>query len=91
MSIVYDILEELCSVSLNYKGVRVNLLGLPKFEKYSQGSLRGTMSHLIKEGLVEDCDGLYITPKGKNYIRRKNALTNSIIKSRETTKRKSSH
>ena len=51
--------------------MRVNLLGLPKFEKYSSGSLRGTLSHLIKEGFVEDCDGLRVSPKGKNYIRRK--------------------
>jgi len=29
------------------------------------------MSHLIKEKLVGDCDGLYITPKGINYIKRK--------------------
>lgn len=71
MSIVYDILKELGSKSFNYKGVRVNFLGLPKFKKYSLSSLRGTMSRLVKEGLVEDCDGLYVTPKGKNYIRRK--------------------
>ena len=71
MSIVYDILEELCSVSLNYKGMRVNLLGMPKFEKYSPGSVRGTISRLIKEGFVEDCDGLRATSKGRNYIKRK--------------------
>ncbi len=71
MSIVYDILKELCSVSLNYKGMRVNLLGLPKFKYYSPSSLRGTISRLTKEGFVEDCDGLRVTPKGKNYIRRK--------------------
>ena len=71
MSIVYDILKELSSVSINYKGMQVNLFGLPKFKNYSQGSLRGTMSHLLKEGLVENCNGLRITFKGKNYIQRK--------------------
>jgi len=71
MSIVHDILKELDHTTLYYKGVRVNLLGLPKFKNYSSSSLRGTMSRLIKEGFVEDYDGLYITPKGKNYIRRK--------------------
>ena len=71
MSIIYDILKELSSVSLNYKGSRVNLLGLPKFKKYSPGSLRGTMSRLKKEGFIENCDGLFITPKGRNYIKRK--------------------
>ena len=29
------------------------------------------MSRLIEEGFIKDCDGLYITPKGKNYVRRK--------------------
>jgi hypothetical protein len=71
MSILYDILKELSTVSVNYKGTRVNLLGLPRFKKYSPNSLRGTMSYLVKEGFVEDCDGLYITPKGKNYIKKK--------------------
>jgi DNA-binding transcriptional regulator PaaX len=71
MSIIYDVLKELDSVSLRYKGSRVNLLGLPKFKKYSPSSLRGTVSRLIKEGFIEDCDGLQITSKGKKYIRRK--------------------
>lgn len=71
MSIVYEILKELASTSLNYKGSRVNLFGLPKFKNYSPSSLRGTMSHLLKEGFIKDCDGLQITPKGKNYIRKK--------------------
>lgn len=71
MSIAYDILKELSSASFNYKGTRVNFLGLPKFKKHSHNSLRGTMSHLVKQGFVENCGGLYITPKGKNYIRKK--------------------
>ena len=71
MSIVNDVLQELWNTSLNYKGMRVNLFGLPVFKDYSPGSLRGTVSRLIQEGFIEDCDGLYITPKGKNYIRRK--------------------
>ncbi len=71
MTIIFDILEELCNTSLNYKGIRVNLFGIPKFKNYPPSSLRGTMSYLLKEGLVEDYDGLYVTPKGKNYIRRK--------------------
>ncbi|MFA5791805.1 MAG: CRISPR-associated endonuclease Cas2 [Candidatus Paceibacterota bacterium] len=71
MSIIFDILEELANTSVRYKGSRVNLFGLPKFKNYSSGSLRGTMFHLIKEGFLEDCDGLYVTPKGRNYIRRK--------------------
>lgn len=71
MSIVYDILKELSDTSFNYKGVRVNIFGIPKFKKYLPSSLRGTMSRLVKEGFVEDCNGLRVTPKGKNYINRK--------------------
>lgn len=71
MSVIHDILRELSKASLNYKGSRVNFLGLPKFKKHSHNSLKGTMSRLVKEGFVEDCDGLFITPKGKNYIRKK--------------------
>ena len=71
MSIIYDILKELNNTTLNYKGMRVNLFGLPQFKKYSSGSLRGTMSYLLKEGFLEDREGLLITSKGKNYIRRK--------------------
>lgn len=71
MTIIYDILKEFSSKSFNYKGVKVNFLGLPKFKNHSYGSLRGTMSYLLKEGFVKDCDGLRITPKGKNYINKK--------------------
>ncbi|OGI75606.1 hypothetical protein A3C67_00760 [Candidatus Nomurabacteria bacterium RIFCSPHIGHO2_02_FULL_42_19] len=71
MTIIYDILKELNSKSFNYKGSRVNFLGLPKFKSYPSNSLRGTMSSLVREGFIEDCDGLYITPKGINYIKKK--------------------
>ena len=71
MSIIYNILKELNATTLNYKGNRVNLLGLPQFKNYSPGSLRGTMSYLIKEDFIKDHDGLYITTKGRSYIKRK--------------------
>lgn len=71
MSIIYDILEELSNTSISYKGSRVNLFGLPKFKNHSPGSLRGTMFYLSKKGFIEVSNGIYITPKGKNYIRKK--------------------
>ena len=73
MSIIFDILNTLNDKSFNYKGVRVNFLGLPQFKKYSSGSLRGTMSRIEKDGLLEYDKDFYlqITPKGKNYIQRK--------------------
>jgi hypothetical protein len=71
MSIIFDILEELANTSVYYKGSKVNLFGLPRFKNRSPGSLRGTMFYLSKKGFIENSDGLYITPKGKNYIRKK--------------------
>ena len=71
MTLIFNILKELSEKSFNYKGSRVNFLGLPKFKKYSPNSLRATMSYLIKAGFVEDCEKLQITLKGKNYINKK--------------------
>ena len=72
MSLVYEILKEINNASLNYKGMRVNLLGIPKFKSYSQNSLSGSLSYLRKNGLLESTDiGLKITPKGQEYIKRK--------------------
>jgi len=71
MSIIFDILNELSTISLSYKGSRVNFLGMPKFKNYSSSSLRATMSNLIKDGLVIDNDGLLVSSRGKDYIRRK--------------------
>ncbi len=72
MTIILDILKELSRDSLNYKGMRVNFLGLPKFRKYPSNSLRATMSNLVKDGLVGESDeGLCVTRRGRDYIRRK--------------------
>ncbi len=72
MSLVYEILKEINSKSFSYKGNRVNLLGIPKFKNYSQGSLSGTLSYLRKAGLVENVEfGLKVSPKGQKYIKRK--------------------
>ncbi len=72
MSLVYEILKELSNTSLRYKGSRVNLFGIPKFKNYSPNSLSGTLSNLRKAGLIENInDGLQVTPKGREYIKRK--------------------
>ena len=72
MGFVYEILKEINSKSYNYKGVRVNLLGIPKFKNHSKNSLSGTLSYLHKTGLIEKTDTkLKLTPKGKEYIKRK--------------------
>jgi DNA-binding transcriptional regulator PaaX len=72
MALVEKILEELSKPTLMYKGVRVNLLGLPTFKKYPDGSIRTTLWRLHKQCLIEkDLAGWYITPAGKNYMKRK--------------------
>lgn len=72
MSLVYEILKDLNNSTLRYKGGRVNLFGIPKFKKYSQNSLSGTLSYISKLGLVEKSElGLVLTIKGQEYIKRK--------------------
>ena len=72
MSLIYEILKELCNTSLRYKGVSVNLLGIPKFKYYSQNVLSGTLSYMRKVGLVNNVDTqLRVTLKGQKYIKRK--------------------
>lgn len=71
MSIIFDLLEELANTTVRYKGSRVNLFGLPKFKNHPPSSLRGAIFYLSKKGFVENSDGLYITPKGRNYVNRK--------------------
>src|SRR3989338_3578307 len=72
MGLIYEILKELNSTSLNYKGARVNLLGLPKFRHYSQNTLSGSLAYLHKKGLLEYDDKIMnITHKGREYIKRK--------------------
>lgn len=72
MNMVYEILKELSSTSLRYKGSRVNLFGIPKFNNYSQNSLSGTLSRLHKDGFIEKNDGrLLLTLKGQKYIKKK--------------------
>jgi DNA-binding transcriptional regulator PaaX len=72
MSIILDILEELSRSTLNYKGVRVNLLGLPKFSSYKYGSLKSGISQLKKKQYITKADsGWSLTLKGKEYLRKK--------------------
>src|SRR3989344_717539 len=72
MTLVEKILEELSKSSLHYKGVSVNILGIPSFKKYPYASLRTTLWRLREKCLIEkDYAGWYITPAGKNYIKRK--------------------
>ncbi len=72
MSIIFDILEELNSSTVRYKGMRVNLFGIPKFSSYKHGSLKSGISRLKREQYIAKGDsGWFLTPKGKKYLVRK--------------------
>lgn len=72
MSIVLDILEELSQSTLNYKGVKVNFFGLPRFSKYKYESIKSGFSQLKKkEYIVKNNSKWTLAPKGKKYLARK--------------------
>ena len=72
MSLIYEILKDLNTSTLNYKGGRVNFFGIPKFKNYSRNSLSGTLAYIQKIGLAEKNDErLILTLKGQKYIKRK--------------------
>jgi DNA-binding transcriptional regulator PaaX len=72
MSIVSELLEELWNTELNYKGVRVNLFGIPRFKKYKKDVIYNTISRLKKRGLIEkELAGIVLSKYGKEYVKRK--------------------
>jgi DNA-binding transcriptional regulator PaaX len=72
MSLVSEILEELWNTEYNYKGVRVNIFGVPRFNKYSSKSVRGTIDRLKRKGLIEkELSGIILSKYGKEYVKRK--------------------
>ncbi len=72
MSLVEKILRELWNTSLSYKGVKVNLFGIPELKNHPYGSIRSTISRLHKKGIINMGDkDWYLTPFGKRYIKRK--------------------
>lgn len=72
MSIVKEILKELWNTELNYKGMRVNIFGIPRFKKYSSRSIRTTIDRLKRKGIVEkELSNIVLSKYGKEYVRRK--------------------
>ncbi len=72
MSIIFDILKELNKSTLYYKGMSVNLLGIPKLSLYKYGSLKSGISQLKrKQYIIKNNSGWSLTPKGKKYFERK--------------------
>jgi len=70
MSIAFDILTDLYNKTHYYKGVRVNIFGLPVSKKYKTSSFRGSAYRLRTDGLIDkDTSGWYITKNGENYFK----------------------
>lgn len=69
MSLVLEILEGLWDVTANYKGMRVNILGVPRPWKYKDQTIRSTMSRLHNRGFIKNTSGQWsITKSGKKYL-----------------------
>ena len=72
MSIVSEILEELWNTEYNYKSVRVNIFGIPHFNKYHKRSLQMTINRLKEKEIIEkELTGIVLSKKGKEYVRKK--------------------
>lgn len=72
MSLVMMILEELCRTTLNYKGVKTNLFGIPKFNSFSDRKISDTLAYLKGKKLINYDGGFYrINKRGREYIKRK--------------------
>lgn len=64
-----EILEQLWNTNLSYKGMTVNMLGVPVGSKYKSSSMYPTLSKMHKNGLVKNLDGEWnITSSGKKYF-----------------------
>lgn len=72
MSMIGEILEELWNTELNYKGVRVNLFGIPRFKQYPKKSIQVTINRLYKNKIIEkELAGIVLSKYGKEYVKRK--------------------
>lgn len=74
MSIGDKILKLLLEPAYKYKGMSVNLLGLPAMFPYKKQSINNTIYQLNKNGYVfKNGDYLSILPKGRKYVENKKA------------------
>jgi DNA-binding transcriptional regulator PaaX len=65
-------LEELWNTELSYKGMKVNIFGIPRFKKYKDGSIRNTIDRLKRKGIIEkELSGIVLSKYGKEYAKRK--------------------
>jgi len=75
MTLVEEILTELWESEYVYKGVRVNIFGIPKFTT-KRPSVQRSLSRLKHQGFVSnDMKAVWkLTSKGKEFLKSKNEL-----------------
>jgi len=72
MSIAKEILKELWNTEIKYKGMTVNIFGVPRFRKHSSRSIRTAIDRLKKKNIIEkELSGIVLSKYGKEYTRRK--------------------
>ncbi|MFH0804264.1 MAG: hypothetical protein V1896_01530 [Candidatus Zambryskibacteria bacterium] len=86
MSLVMEILESLWNTHLYYKGVKVNLLGVPVLwedkKDCSKNSFKSTLSRLKSKGFIEIKSGKwFLTKAGKEYFENKRRLSTKFASS----------
>ncbi len=70
MSLAGEILEELLSITIRYKGIPTNIFGIPRFGNYPYGSVKTTLYRLRRKGYLEkDENGWILTEPGKRFAR----------------------
>ncbi len=81
MSIVEEILRELSSVNIKYKGMPVNLFGVPRFGSHSKRILRSSIDRLARKEMIRrELNGFILTTKGREYLKRKENSLKSFSK-----------
>ncbi len=72
MSIILDILKELNKTNIKYKGIRVNLFGLPVLSNYKHSSVKATAFRMKNKGFLDKNNlGWLITKKGSDLLKNK--------------------
>lgn len=72
MSIVEEILRELSNSTIRYKGIPVNLFGIPKFKHCSKRTLRSSIDRLAKNEMIQkELNGFVLTVNGRKYLKKK--------------------
>ncbi len=82
MSIISEIFEALWDTTINYGGLPVNLLGIPRFDKYKKRSFKATVNRLNKKGLIQKkSEGWILSKDGMKFVEEKNKdLKDFLIK-----------